>query len=327
MHATSPSRTTTTLTDRYVDAAMRTVPESGRDDLAAELRASIDDQIDARVDDGEPRDVAERAVLTGLGDPEKLAADYTGRTLYLIGPRYYLDWWRLLKLLLWIVLPTAALGVALARTLTGSNVGEVIGGTVVTLLTVALHVVFWTTLIFVIVERGWSRGARAPLTEWTVDQLPEPRPRGVGFGDMVASLVFLAIAVGAVIWDRFVGFVPTQPGLSFLNPELWPWWIGGLFVLMALEAVLAVVVYLVRGWTWTLAIVNAAIALAVAVPALLLLAQGMLVNPDFFPAVARGAAESDSNVAAILSVVFGFVIAGIAVWDITDVFVKTSRTR
>ena len=40
--------TTTSLTDRYVDAAMRTVPEKQRADLAAELRASIDDQIDAR---------------------------------------------------------------------------------------------------------------------------------------------------------------------------------------------------------------------------------------------------------------------------------------
>ena len=39
---------TTSLTDRYVDAAMRTVPEKQRHDLGAELRASIDDQIDAQ---------------------------------------------------------------------------------------------------------------------------------------------------------------------------------------------------------------------------------------------------------------------------------------
>ena len=52
---------TSTLTDRYVDAAMRTVPEKQRPDLSAELRASIDDQIDARVDAGEaPRDCRAR---------------------------------------------------------------------------------------------------------------------------------------------------------------------------------------------------------------------------------------------------------------------------
>lgn len=317
----------TTLTDRYVDAAMRTVPEKQRDDLAAELRTSIDDQVEARIEQGETRDAAERAVLTDLGDPEKLAADYTDRPLYLIGPRYYLEWWRLLKLLLWIVLPTAGVGVALARTLTGSDIGEVIGGTVVTLMTVALHVVFWTTLIFVIVERGWDRGRSKPIMEWDVDQLPEPRPQGVGFADMVGTLVFLAIAAGALIWDQVIGFAPTHPGVPFLSPGLWPWWIAGLFVLMALEAALAVTVYLRRGWTWTLAVINAVIALAVAVPALVLLAQGRLVNAEFFPTVLAGGGQPGANVTAILDVVVGFLIFGIAVWDIVDVFVKTRRSR
>jgi len=61
--------TTATLTDRYVDAAMRTVPETQRDDLAAELRGSIDDQIEARLAEGEDHASAERAVLTDLGNP------------------------------------------------------------------------------------------------------------------------------------------------------------------------------------------------------------------------------------------------------------------
>ena len=60
---------TTSLTERYVDAAMRTVPDRQRADLGAELRASIADQIDARVDDGEPHDIAERAVLTDSATP------------------------------------------------------------------------------------------------------------------------------------------------------------------------------------------------------------------------------------------------------------------
>ncbi len=112
--------TTATLTDRYVETAMRTVPEGQRADLAAELRASIDDQLEARVAQGELRDAAERAVLTDLGDPEKLAADYTDRPLWLIGPRYYLTWWRLTKLL-WAIVPVcAAFGVALGQLLSGA---------------------------------------------------------------------------------------------------------------------------------------------------------------------------------------------------------------
>ena len=145
---------TTTLTDRYVDAAMRTVPDKQRDDLGAELRASIDDQIEARVDGGEPHDAAERAVLTELGDPDKLAAGYTDRPLHLIGPRYYLDWWRLLKLLLLIVLPAAAFGIGLAQTLAGQPIGSIIGSLITTLLSVAVNLCFWTTLVFAVIEES-----------------------------------------------------------------------------------------------------------------------------------------------------------------------------
>jgi hypothetical protein len=319
--------TTTTFTDRYVDAAMRTVPESQRADLGAELRASIDDQIDARVENGEPRDAAERAVLTDLGDPDKLAAGYTDRPLHLIGPKYYLDWWRLLKLLLWIVLPAAAFGVALAQTLEGESFGAIMGTLWVTIFSVGVHLCFWTTLVFVIVER--TGAARGEFGTWSVDSLPEPRSRGVGFGDMIASLVFLAIAAGAIIWDLTIGFVPafvTETGepLPFLNPGLWPWWIGGLFLLMAFEATLAVVVYLIGRWTPALAVANALLALAFAVPALFLLTQGQLLNPEFFPAVIG---DEGAEVAAIVNVVFGFGIAGIAVWDIVDVVIKTVRDR
>ena len=279
---------TTSLTDRYVAAALRTVPEKQRQDLGAELRASIEDQIDGRVENGEERTASERAVLTELGDPDKLAAGYTERPLQLIGPRYYLDWWRLLKLLLWIVLPAAAFGIALGQMLAGESIGPIIGTVVVTLISVAVHLCFWTTLVFVIVERTGAE--RKEFGQWSIDQLPEPRPRGVGFGDMVASLVFLAIGAGAVIWDLTIGFVPesvlgSDVPLSFLNPGLWPWWIAGLFLLMALEATLAIVVYLVGRWTPALAVVNAVLALAFAVPALVLLALGLLVNAEFFASV------------------------------------------
>jgi hypothetical protein len=318
---------TTSLTDRYVAAALRTVPEKQRQDLGAELRASIEDQIDGRVENGEERTASERAVLTELGDPDKLAAGYTERPLQLIGPRYYLDWWRLLKLLLWIVLPAAAFGIALGQMLAGESIGPIIGTVVVTLISVAVHLCFWTTLVFVIVERTGAE--RKEFGQWSVDQLPEPRPRGVGFGDMVASLVFLAIGAGAVIWDLTIGFVPesvtgSDVPMSFLNPGLWPWWIAGLFLLMALEATLAIVVYLVGRWTPALAVVNAALALAFAVPALVLLAQGQLLNPEFFPTVVG---EDGGEVAAIVNVLFGFGIAIIAIWDIVDVILKTIRAR
>jgi hypothetical protein len=318
--------TATTLTDRYVYAAMRTVPEAQRADLGAELRGSIDDQVEARVAEGEAPSAAERAVLTDLGDPDKLAAGYTERPLYLIGPAYFLDWWRLLKLLLWIVLPSAAFGITLAQVLAGADsVGVVIGTVIPVLLSVTVHLGFWTVLVFAIVERSTKGERRTPLTPWTVDQLPEPSSRGAGFGDMVGSLVFLAAGAGAILWDLFVGFVPTEPGLSFLNPGLWPNAIFILFGLMALEAGLAIAVYAVRRWTIGLAIVNGLLNLAIAVPAVWLLMQGELINPEYFPTIIEGG--SGAEVQTIVTVIVGFVIVGAAGWDTIDASLKAVRAR
>ncbi|TDN91880.1 permease prefix domain 1-containing protein [Microbacterium sp. BK668] len=312
-----------TLIDRYIDAAMRSVPEKQRSDLSTELRASIDDQVDARAEAGESRAAAERAVLTELGDPDKLAAGYLERPLWLVGPRYYLDWWRLLKLL-WAIVPAcAAFGVALGQTLAGASFGEIVGSVVSVVISVIVHVAFWVTLVFVILERtGHETTDPSP---WTPDKLPEPRASGAGFGDMVATLVFLAIGAGVILWDHFVGW-PVGDGLTlpFLDPGLWPWWIAGLFVLMAAEAALAVAVYARGRWTTGLAYLNLVLNVAIALPALWLLSQGRLLNPDFFPTVIP---DDGAQVGGIVSVVFGFVFAGIAVWDSVDAFLKAHRAR
>ena len=320
-----------TLTDRYIDAAMRTVPEKQRPDLSAELRASIGDQIDARIDTGEPHEVAERAVLTDLGDPDKLAAGYTERPLHLIGPRYYLDWWRLLKLLLLIVPVCAAFGIALGQTLAGATFGEVVGSTVAGVIGVVVHVFFWVTLVFAILERSPEDGARSrnsrskaePWGQWSLDQLPQPRESGARLPDLIGSLIFLGLGAAAILWDLLIGFVPGTD-LSFLDPGLWPWWIAGLFVVMALEAILSFLVYRAGRWTPGLAIANAVLAVAVAVPALWLLAQGRLLNPEFFPTLVP---DDGGEVAQIMSVLTGFGIAVIAFWDIIDGFLKARRSR
>jgi hypothetical protein len=323
---------TTSLTDRYIAAAMRTVPEKQRADLGAELRTSIDDQIDARVEAGEARDAAERAVLTELGDPEALAAGYTERSLYLIGPRYYLEWWRLLKILWWIVVPLAALGIALGQVLSDATFGEIISSSIVGAFTVALHIGFWVTLVFAILERnpGTSALQRNALTKdgpwapWNVDQLPEVRPAGAGVADLVGSLVFLGIAAIAVLWDQLVGFVRVDgEPLPVLNPGLWPWWIAGLLAIIVLEAIFAIVLFRMRRWTPALAVVNAVLALAVAIPAMALLAQGQLLNPEFFAEVIP--AESAAEVFGVLSAITGFGIVVIAGWDIIDGVLKTWR--
>lgn len=314
---------TDTLTDRYVDAAMRTVPERQRADLAAELRASIDDQIDAAVAAGEPQGAAERAVLTDLGDPDKLAAGYTGRQLQLIGPRYYLDWWRVLKLLLWIVPAATAFAIGLGQLIQGSPVGTVIAQMVIGALTAVLHVAFWTTLVFVILERtGHETMDAGP---WTPDRLPEPRRSSAGFGELVASLVWLLILAGATVWDHFLGLAYVGGRwMPVLDPALWPWWIAAFLAVLAAEAVVGVVVYVRGGWTFPLAIVHGILDLLAAAAALAALATGHLVNPQLVTALANA---GGADLPRILAILGGICVAAIALWDALDGFRKARRAR
>lgn len=315
--------TTATLTERYISATIRSLRPEVQDDVRAELEGSIADAIDARREHGEAPEAAERAVLTELGDPGILAAGYADRPLHLIGPKYYLAWWRLLTLLLVIVPVCAFGGVLLGQLVAGAPTGEVIGSAVVAALGSIVHVGFWVTLVFVILERtGTDTGVR-----WNVDQLPEPAENGVGRADAIASLVFLLAGVGAVFWDAFVGFFPTDGApIAILNPGLWPWGIGVLFALIAAEALLAVVVYAKRRWTFGAAVVNTVLAVAFAAWSLTLLVQGDLLNPDFlrFVFTENGV---DAETMRILAVVTGFGLIAFPVWDIVDGWIKTARAR
>lgn len=318
----------TTLTDRYIGAVVRTVPEDQRDDVGAELRASVADQIDARIEQGEERDAAERAVLTALGDPDKLAAGYTGRQLYLIGPRYYLEWWRLVKLLLWIVVPLGAFGIALGQSLAGVGIGGIFGAAVGGAISVAVHLFFWTALVFALIDRAESAGtANGTLQPWSLDKLPLENPySGARFVDMIANIVFLLLGAAALVWDQLVGAVYLEGRwISLLSPSLWPWWVCALLVVMAVTAVLSIVVYLNGRWTVPLAAFNAVLNVVVAGPAIWLLSQDRLLNPEFWLTVIP--APDAEKVYTILSVLTGFAIAGIAIWSSVDAFLKARRAR
>ena len=315
--------TTATLTERYISATIRSLTPQVQDDVRAELEASIAHAIDARLEQGEARDDAERAVLTELGDPSVLAAGFADRPLHLIGPKYYLVWWRLLKLLLIIVPVCAFGGVMLGQLIAGAPTGEVVGTAVVAALGSVVHVGFWVTLVFFILERtGADTGVK-----WNLDQLPEPTQNGAGRADAIASIVFLVLGVGAVFWDAFIGFFPTEGApIAILDPGLWPWGIAFLLALIAAEALLAVVVYARRGWTIGAALINTALAVAFSVWSLILLAQGELLNPEFLSHVFTDNGVTDETM-RILAVITGFGLVAFPVWDIVDGWIKTARAR
>jgi hypothetical protein len=302
------------LIDRYVDAVTRSVPPAARADLAAELRGSIDDQIEARLEAGEPADDAARAVLVELGDPASLAAKYAERPLHLIGPRYYFEWMRLTRLLLWCVLPFVALGVAIS-TIAGGEPGEVIGAVIGITLNAGVHVVFWVTLAFAVAERS---KVATPLSRWTPEMLPLAAERRAAFGEVIAGFVFVGVTALLLIWDASIGFVPWSATggdpLPILHPALLPWSVIVGVALAAAGAVTTLSVYLVGRWTWPAAVVTALLAAATATLLVVLLANGRLINPAFTAFALPVPARTLEVLAVILAC--GIVLAALwSAWD------------
>ncbi|MRX42294.1 hypothetical protein [Agromyces kandeliae] len=312
-----------TLTDRYVWAAARTLPEPQREEFGRELRERIGDEVDARRGSGAPDDDAEFAVLVELGDPAALAARYLDRPLHLIGPRYYLTWKRLVTMLLAIVLPIAVGAVLLAQALAGAPVGEVFASAFSVGFSLAVQLAFWPTLVFAIIERNPGSG---PVERWTPERLPTIPDDGRGgrLGDLIASLVFLGLFAGVIIWQGYGAPVanPLGESVPVLSPDLWSFWIPWFLVLIGLEMVFATAIY-AWGWNWWLAIVNLLLNVAFAVPALWLFTTGRLVNPEFLDVVGWPWGEAGGIVVTIIV----FAVIAVSVWDVIDGVIKTVRRR
>lgn len=311
----------TTLTQRYVAATIKNLAPDAVDDVRTELEALIADATESRIEQGEVPEAAEHAVLTELGDPGILAAGYADRPMHLIGPRYYLTWLRLLKLLLTIAPVTAVAGVVLAHFLAGSSIGETVGQVFAVGISVVVHVSFWVTVVFVLLERsGADTGVR-----WSVDELKEPQYDGAGRNLLIPSLVFLGASAGLLLWDRFVGIVRINgEPLPVLDPGMWPWTATLLLVLIAAEAVLAILVYRARRWTTAFAVANTALAVLFFSVGITLLVRGDLFNPDF---IAYAFTNNDVNADSVrtLGIITGFMFAGVAAWDIADGWLWAAR--
>ncbi|WP_229398367.1 permease prefix domain 1-containing protein [Micromonospora okii] len=308
------------LTDRYVAATLRPVPPPRRQEIADELRASIADMVDGRTAAGQDAESAEREVLNELGDPERLAARYSDRTLQLIGPRYFLIWWRVLRLLVTYIPAVAGVVAGVAKATVGGEPGGAIGVGVSVAIQTAVQIAFWVTLCFAVLERT---DVSLGLPEWTVDRLPEETgDRQISQPDSWASVAFLLGTVGLLVGQHFRGWTAGDGSwLPVLDPALWSFWLPALIVVLLATVGLEVAKYRARRWTWPLVAVNALLNLAFAAPVLWLLSTDRLLNPELverFAWLREGGVDDVTRIVAVATVV-------IAVWDIVDSAVKARR--
>jgi hypothetical protein len=313
-----------TLTDRYVWGVLRAVPTAQRADLEPEIRALVADAVDARVAAGVAPSEAERAAIAELGDPERLAAQYTDRTLFLIGPRYFPDWRRLLTLLLSIVVPIVAIATMGAGYLAGHEVWDILASGLGTAFMVGVNLAFWITLVFAVMERKEVADLDQELA-WTPDKLPDV-PAG-GSGESLAGIAFsiaaLVVAAIALVWQQ-TAMPITIDGISYplFNPDLWSFWLPWLLVVLGLQIAFHVAKYLRGGWTWPFAVVNAILSVAFLAPAIWLWSEGLLFDPGLMAALdGMGLAEAFRPAGVVVAI----VLVAATGWDIVDGFRKAAR--
>jgi hypothetical protein len=308
---------------------LRGVPERQRADVEGELRSSIDDAVEDRVGAGEDRSTAERAVLESLGNPVRLAAEYAGRPLHLIGPELFLVYRDLLVRLVGIVVPIVLVVLTTAELLGGTGlVGALlagIGGAV----NIGVHLAFWVTLVFAFIERAdAARDARTEIagasSRWTVDMLPEPGSDRIGAGDTAGEVFSVLLSIGGLLFLRGLSSVTDAGGavVPVFDPALTTFWFPVLIALLAATAVVHVVVYLVGRWTIPIAAGYTVLELAFAIPVIGLALSGTLINPAFAAEIGwPPLAERDGPVMLVIAISATLVTA----WEIFDAFRRARR--
>lgn len=313
---------TTDLTDRYVGATLRSIPEKQRADIEAELRASIDDAIDARVGDGVDAKTAEQGVLEALGDPDRLAAGYVGRPGYLIGPEQFFAYKRLLTVVMITVVPIVTAVVAVIQALAGEDVGSVFADAIGTGIALVVHIAFWTTLVFALIERS---DQDVHTSEWTLDSLPALLSAGsIKLSETIGSIVFLVFTIAAIIFSRNFSPITADDGtqIPLFDPEMWSFWFPFFVAVLTLEVLFEIVKFRVGQWTWTLASVNLALNAVFAIPAIYLLTSERVFNPAFFEEIGwRAGLAGNGTLVLVTSVVVGLI----ATWDSFDGFHKATK--
>ncbi|QCX28361.1 hypothetical protein [Nocardioides jishulii] len=325
MTATKP-----TLTDRYVHAATRRLGEDQRDDVALELRAGIADRVEALRAENPILDEesAEHAALVELGDPDALSASYAGTPQQLIGPELFPAWSRVMRAVLVTVVPIVTVILMAIDAFAGESIGSIAGHGAWMAVALVVHISFWITLSFVVVERSSEGGLTQEslgITPWKPESLPEPPlgPRG-SLGETLTNIAWLAILGILLIWQQVAPTVRIDgERLPVIDPDLWSFWMPLVLVTLACEIAFEAAKYRAgAGWTPGFAALNTVTGLLFAAPIAWLASQDRLLNPALVQALTEEGVTFDASIvhAAILAAALG-----IWIWDTIDGWRKVGR--
>ncbi|MBS4172748.1 hypothetical protein [Bacillus sp. FJAT-49736] len=285
------------LIEIYIYEVTRRLPEKNREDIALELKSTIEDMLP---DDYSEDDV--KSVLKKLGNPVTLASGYSERPMHLIGPRYFDVYVTLLKMMLPIAAVISFL-LMMGDYFIGFHgeksvlniAGDIIRFGIAKMIEVGIQVFFWLTLVFAILERADKGKGNHPLTtnfkKWTPEDLKKtviiPKKKAIKKWEVFGSFLWIAI-MGTIYFyaNHLIGiYHSNENGLVFgipaLNQEVlllyWP-----IVVLVILLGILfAFYKFLTGRWTKKMGIINAVIELFTAIVFIVILTNPNIFNQEF----------------------------------------------
>ncbi|MGI6707283.1 MAG: HAAS signaling domain-containing protein [Clostridia bacterium] len=205
------------LINRYIYAVTRHLPQPQREDIDKELRGLIEDMLVERCAGEEPQKTDIEAVLKELGEPSKLADQYRDKKRYLVGPENFDIYMLILK----IVLPVTAFGVAIASTIGffANPPFDIIQG-ITKLITDIISAAFssfaWITIVFAINERiQFYTKEKMGKKEWDPSSLPEIPSKNtmIKWSDCIFGIVIAVLFICLFHFaSQFIGVYHFEDG-------------------------------------------------------------------------------------------------------------------
>jgi hypothetical protein len=211
------------LIDLYVAEVGKRLPIKGRGDIEAELRSTLEDMLeDCSRKAGRPADESMTLdMLREYGPPDKVAATYNTH-LYLIGPRMFPFFAKVLKIVLSVLITVllVMLGIRLgSEPMAAPELAKALGEGLLGILNAALQAFGNVVLVFAILERV------APTSEFNMDEGKDTwdpaslkatvEPDTIKPWEPIVTILFTLAAL--VLFNGY----PQLIGLHFLNEGTW----------------------------------------------------------------------------------------------------------
>jgi len=330
------------LIDLYIQEVTRRLPEEIKEDIALELRSTIEDMLPE-----EPKEEDVKEILSQLGNPAILANGYLDRPMHLIGPKYFDVYTSLLKIIIPIALTISL--IALIGEIIVTSTGEealysiifsIVSKGIWQLLITGMQTAFWITLIFAIMERMDKVRDNIPVTmnfkKWNPDDLKNityiSKKKAITkfqvFGSLLWTAIWASVYFNAA--SLFGIYENQSDGVKFItstfNQEVllsyWPL----VTLVIGIEIAIAIYKGFAGQWTKKVAFVNALVKITSLVVFIIIISNDQLWNDAFITYIKETAkfTEQVKNWAYLTIIITSLVSTTI---DIFDGFRKSRITK